>query len=282
MTISLPKIPRPQDVRLPARRRWADRIKLPDLSEGAEALDRISLPNLSGRIDLPNLSGRIDLPDVPDLTKLPERLPAPPERLRIGRREPPPATLSWPRRGLTAILLIVSAAAGAVAAFFLDPERGRGRRIQTANQLAGLGRRAGRRVGRWARYATSTVGAVGERIQYRTTDYRPANDATLAAKVESQLFRDPSIPKGRMNINVENGVVILRGTADSDGQIERIVAGTKAIPGVRAVRSLLRTPGEPAVDELGQPKAAGPSGLGEMAGPIGDASDEFAPSSPGL
>lgn len=72
------------------------------------------------------------------------------------------------------------------------------------------------------------------------------DDATLAHKVESELFRDPSIPKGRLNINAENGVVILRGRVDSSAQVEQAMAATLAIRGVRTVRSILRADDEPA------------------------------------
>jgi len=68
------------------------------------------------------------------------------------------------------------------------------------------------------------------------------NDATLAAKVESELFRDASVPKGRINVNAENGTVILRGIAASRDQIEKLLATTASIDGVRIARSLLRTP----------------------------------------
>lgn len=33
----------------------------------------------------------------------------------------------------------------------------------------------------------------------------------LAAKVETELFGNPRIPKGALNVNVEDGVVIVRG-----------------------------------------------------------------------
>lgn len=33
------------------------------------------------------------------------------------------------------------------------------------------------------------------------------DDATLAQKVMSELFRDPHVPKGAINVNPENGVV---------------------------------------------------------------------------
>jgi hypothetical protein len=67
---------------------------------------------------------------------------------------------------------------------------------------------------------------------------------TLAHKVETELFRDPTVPKGRMNVNAENGTVVLRGVANSRDQIERIILATMAIDGVRGVQSLLRTPDE--------------------------------------
>lgn len=101
-----------------------------------------------------------------------------------------------------------------------------------------------------ARYGMSTAAAMGERMTRQTRWYVPPNDATLQAKVESELFRDPSIPKGRMNLNVENGVVILRGVGDTPEQIERIVAATRAVAGVRDVHSLLHLADAPAPDEM--------------------------------
>jgi osmotically-inducible protein OsmY len=67
------------------------------------------------------------------------------------------------------------------------------------------------------------------------------NDETLADKVESELFRDPTIPKGSLNVNAEHGTVVLRGTAKSRNQIERIMVATIAIDGVQTVRSLMQT-----------------------------------------
>ena len=111
------------------------------------------------------------------------------------------------------MLLILSAGVGAAAAYFLDPERGRGRRIQAVNQISGLGRRTGRHVERWTRYTIATVNGVGQRMRNRPAGEEPANDARLAQQVESELFRDASIA-GRMGVNVENGVVM----ADTNGQ----------------------------------------------------------------
>jgi osmotically-inducible protein OsmY len=72
------------------------------------------------------------------------------------------------------------------------------------------------------------------------------NDASLAAKVESELFRDPDLPKGDININVEQGVVVLRGEVADAGTSERLEKSARAIPGVWEVENLLHLPGEPA------------------------------------
>lgn len=135
---------------------------------------------------------------------------------------------------------------GAAAAYFLDPDRGRSRRAETADRMAGIVRRLGRRAGRGYRYVRGTVGGLGERLTAGSSAGETwLNDETLAHKVESELFRDPSIPKGSMNINAEHGTVILRGVVDSQDQIEKIMLETMAIDGVKVVRSLLRTPAQP-------------------------------------
>jgi osmotically-inducible protein OsmY len=71
----------------------------------------------------------------------------------------------------------------------------------------------------------------------------PANDAYLKSRVESELFRDPVIPKGRIDLSVEDGVVTLRGELDSPGEINAAVARARMIPGVSDVESLLHLKG---------------------------------------
>lgn len=65
------------------------------------------------------------------------------------------------------------------------------------------------------------------------------NDPTLVARVESQLFEDGTIPKGKLNINAVNGVVTLRGAVSGEASAENIVERTRAIEGVVDVVDLL-------------------------------------------
>ena len=152
-----------------------------------------------------------------------------------ARRGPP--TVPLPILGLGAL-------GGAIAAYFLDPDRGRSRRAQARDQLAGLARRYGRSAGRQARWSQGPISGLAARLSNVLERPEPIDDVTLAHKVETELFRDPTVAKGRININAENGTVILRGVADSRDQIEKLLATTAGIDGVHIARSLLRTPDE--------------------------------------
>lgn len=81
----------------------------------------------------------------------------------------------------------------------------------------------------------------------------PADDATLAHRVETELFCDPDIPKGQINVNAEHGVVVLRGEVERPEQIAAIEKKVWKIAGVRTVENLLHLPGTPAPSHQPQP-----------------------------
>ncbi len=68
------------------------------------------------------------------------------------------------------------------------------------------------------------------------------DDSTLARKVESEIFRDPKIPKGELNVSAVDGIVALRGQVAESDLISEIVKRTKKVEGVRDVENLLHTP----------------------------------------
>jgi osmotically-inducible protein OsmY len=69
------------------------------------------------------------------------------------------------------------------------------------------------------------------------------DDQTLKAKVESEVFRETEAPKGDVNVNVELGVVYLRGQLEEQSLIEELEQRVRAVRGVRGVENLLHTPG---------------------------------------
>ena len=69
------------------------------------------------------------------------------------------------------------------------------------------------------------------------------DDQTLKAKVESEVFRETEAPKGDVNVNVELGVVYLRGQLDDQSLIEELEQRVRTVHGVSRVENLLHTPG---------------------------------------
>jgi osmotically-inducible protein OsmY len=68
-----------------------------------------------------------------------------------------------------------------------------------------------------------------------------AEDATLADRVRSQVFRDERF-KGNVNVHAEHGRIVLHGQLEQPGLIEELVDAVRNVDGVRGVESRLRTP----------------------------------------
>ncbi len=134
-------------------------------------------------------------------------------------------------------------ALGAALVYFFDPENGKRRRKVTADRLAGFLRRQSRKTGG----LTQRAHALKQKATHLREEPKPQpDDVTLARKVESEIFRDADVAKGKININAEDGKVVLRGEVDSPELIEELVGKARKVQGVQDVESLLHTPGEPA------------------------------------
>ena len=99
---------------------------------------------------------------------------------------------------------ILACAFGACMAFFLDPDQGRRRRNMARDRMAATFRRGFGRLGRAGRAAGAAAYGLTQKATHLTPeDPFPPNDATLAHKVESVVFRDPDIPKGQISVNAQ-------------------------------------------------------------------------------
>jgi osmotically-inducible protein OsmY len=84
-----------------------------------------------------------------------------------------------------------------------------------------------------------------QKAAHRSEEPKPQpDDVTLARKVETEIFREPDVPKGKINVNAENGKIVLRGEVDSPELIEDLVSKARSVQGVQEVESLLHTPAE--------------------------------------
>jgi osmotically-inducible protein OsmY len=135
------------------------------------------------------------------------------------------------------------AALGAALVYFFDPDNGKRRRKVTIDRLAGFLRRQSRKSGA----LTKRADKFKQKATHLREEPKPQpDDVTLARKVESEIFRDADVPKGKVNVNAEDGKVVLRGEVDSPEMIEELVGKARKVQGVQDVESLLHTPGQPA------------------------------------
>ena len=117
--------------------------------------------------------------------------------------------------GRFAFGLMLGGPLGAGALYLLDPEKGEERR----QMLMGM----------------TPLGGGGMEEQV-------AKDQMVTGRVETELFRDATVPRGQVTVNTVDGVVYLRGTASSQEQIAEVEQRVKRIEGVEAVINLLRLP----------------------------------------
>jgi osmotically-inducible protein OsmY len=130
-------------------------------------------------------------------------------------------------------------ALGLLLAYFFDPSNGRRRRHVLRDRVLSRGRRAGRA----GRAVAAEAHGFSQKVQHLKEEPKDYDDATLADKIRSEVFRDPDLPKEDINVNVQNGVVQLRGEVSRPELIDDLVEQTRKVQGVRDVENLLHVPG---------------------------------------
>jgi osmotically-inducible protein OsmY len=135
---------------------------------------------------------------------------------------------------------------GAIVDHYLDPVSGRRRRKVDMDRVAGAARSGWRRLLRALRLVQSDAYGVAKKIEHREEIPKDLDDATLAHKIETEVFRDADVPKGQINVNVQEGIAQLRGEVPTPDMLEALIEKTREVQGVRHVESLLHLPGTPA------------------------------------
>ena len=123
-------------------------------------------------------------------------------------------------------LLFGAAAAGAIAWLSKNRDTAKSYAERYAGQAKGM--------------AGSVPGVGREPAEQRL------NDPALASKVESEVFRDQQIPKDKLSVNAENGVVYLRGEVPDQDTMDELVARARKVDGIKGVENLTHLPSEAA------------------------------------
>ena len=144
----------------------------------------------------------------------------------------------------SAFTFALGAATGAAAAHFLDPDSGRKRRNQMRDQAQATASSAASTMQTQAQHAAGVVKGAAHAATPSGTRLEAPDDVTLARKVETEIFRPHDAPKGTVSVDVQAGVVYLRGEAPRQW-IDRLAAGARTVEGVQGVKNLLHTPGTP-------------------------------------
>jgi osmotically-inducible protein OsmY len=154
--------------------------------------------------------------------------------------------------------LFIGGAAAAAARYLFDPEQGAARRArlkdQAMSRVADLG---GRAKGSASGVAQGAVQQMKERATELKSSATSAtstivvedieiDDQQLHDRVQTEVLGRPDVPKDRIVVNVEDGIVVLRGELDAQGQIDDVLQKVGAVSGVRAIDSLLHVHGTPA------------------------------------
>ena len=138
-------------------------------------------------------------------------------------------------------------ALGAALVYFFDPQNGARRRNTTRDRLLSLFRRGGRQAASAGQAVAAEAQGVQQKVTHLREEEKDYDDQTLKAKIESEVFRGEGMsPREQVNVNVENGVVYLRGEVDEQSLIDELVGQVEKVQGVNRVESLLHTPGTPA------------------------------------
>jgi osmotically-inducible protein OsmY len=157
--------------------------------------------------------------------------------MRLMRQQSPQTRRALP------LVAAGSALFGWLGGFFFDKDQGRRRRRTLIDRTRGILRRRVRAGARVARGANAGMYGMAMKATHLHEQPKPQpDDVTLARKVETKIFRAADVPKGNINVNAQNGVVYLRGEADTPEMIEQLVEQTRKVKGVRNVENLLHLP----------------------------------------
>ena len=133
---------------------------------------------------------------------------------------------------------------GAALTYVFDPQQGRGRRAKLRDRAAGMFRRRVSDTERLGRAASAQAEGVAQKAKHLQEEPKGAiDDVTLARKVETEIFRDEEVPKGQINVNAENGKIVLRGEVGQPEMIRDLEERARSVQGVQDVENLLHLPG---------------------------------------
>jgi hyperosmotically inducible periplasmic protein len=145
--------------------------------------------------------------------------------------------------------LISGIAIGTALMYLLDPDSGRRRRSLARDQAIKARNTVDQAVTEDLPKRADYLSGFAEGAKHKVkeiaeggSDRRPENEAVLVDRVLSQVFRDPELPKGEINVDANGTTVFLRGSVDDDELAQEVEKRVRAVEGVDNVVNLINQP----------------------------------------
>jgi hypothetical protein len=123
--------------------------------------------------------------------------------------------------------------AGVTIAYLFDPAQGKRRRHVLRDRGAHVLRRAGRLLGKRARFALGHLHGLAARARrVGARSERATDDRTVEQRIRSDALRDAGVTVHEVDVRVERGVAILRGSVAEPGLAHDLVERVRKVQGV--------------------------------------------------
>ena len=151
--------------------------------------------------------------------------------------------------------MLFAGATGAALMYFLDPDRGEGRRAMARDRVNGMVRRGKLNVERQARFREGQFEGLMHEVKTRGREQPAEDDIVVKDRVESEVFGRRGFPKGKVNAEVANGRLRLGGELDSEAEIDEVIDECRSVQGVREIESYLHVKGTAAPNKAAARRA---------------------------
>ncbi|EGJ12516.1 MULTISPECIES: BON domain-containing protein [Rubrivivax] len=142
--------------------------------------------------------------------------------------------MNTPRRPLAATVIAAAVAALALTACGRQDEQTAGEKLDSATAAAGnAAERAGNAIENAAERTGEAIGNASERAG------AAIDDATVTARVNAELAKDPDLSALRIDVDTESGRVVLKGSAPDVAARERATQIAARVDGVKGVDNRL-------------------------------------------
>ena len=128
---------------------------------------------------------------------------------------------------------------GVGSAYLFDPRSGRRRRRIVRDRSLHFVRRVGKAANRRQRYVRGRLRGVQATVRRHDRSDRSTDDHTISQRIKSEALREAGVSARDVEVEVQDGVVTLRGRVEDDAIANTLVQSVSGVQGVSDVAAML-------------------------------------------